>query len=327
MNRYSSLGWLILILASGNPPANAAEFTLVDALGVAAGQVVTAPGRLWVSLGNGEDWVYVRDFRFDTPDGRYVGYYNATLARVLRYPRDGWGTIYRADFDDPLFVYTPADFRSVPAGISPPVTRYPGVPSGYPSFYPPGGLPGGLPGPVLAQPLPTPPIVPPYVAPPRSSVEVIDEAITPGATLPPVTLTLVNPSDQTLSVQVADALGEVGLTDITVPPGGTHALQLPRRGDDVQTRTIRVTSPQTGRSETRTTTTTIDPLPRYNVSVARQVLRSIAIDRTGKDPEPISDARFEQTLIGEFLLPPDPRLTDQSIDLPASAAAFRVIQP
>ena len=315
-----------LLVCLSVPAATAGDFTLVDPYGVPAGRVVTGPGRLWVSLANGEDWVYVRDFRFDTPDGRYVGYFNATLARVLRYPRDGWGTIYRADFDEAYFVYTPADFRSVPSGISAPAYGYP-IDPGYPLRLDYPGAGETMPPPML----PPPPALPasprPRPLPPavRSSVRVIDETTTAGPAQPPVPLTLVNPSDETLVVQVADALGETAVAQIEVPASGQHILQLPRRGDDVVTKTIESISPQTGLTETRTVSRTIQSLPRYNVSVARRVLRSIAIDRTGKDPQPISDVRFEDNLLGEFLLPPDPAMRPATIDLPASAAAYRLI--
>jgi hypothetical protein len=56
--------------------------------------------------------------------------------------------------------------------------------------------------------------------------------------------------------------------------------------------------------------TPIPPTVLYDISVYEEFLQSIAIDRTGKSPNPIEDVNYQPRSIGFFLVPPGDELPE-----------------
>ncbi len=62
--------------------------------------------------------------------------------------------------------------------------------------------------------------------------------------------------------------------------------------------------------------TPIPPAAFYDVSVYEEILQSIAIDRTGKSPNPIEDVNYQPKSLGWLQLPPGQGLQENgSLDL------------
>jgi hypothetical protein len=72
---------------------------------------------------------------------------------------------------------------------------------------------------------------------------------------------------------------------------------------------------------TRSVSIPIPPESRYEVVVHEWAVQSVAIDRTGKSPDPIEDINMQGRGIGRFRLPPADQLRGATIDVFARARA------
>ena len=73
----------------GYPASTSAEsYDLVEPSGVVTGHIDIFPGRLIVQDHSGEQVYFSRDPGYDTRGGGYAGYFNDSLSRILRFPKD-----------------------------------------------------------------------------------------------------------------------------------------------------------------------------------------------------------------------------------------------
>ncbi|WP_149752934.1 hypothetical protein [Rubripirellula obstinata] len=261
---------------------------------------------------NGERITYIRDPRYDSRNRRFLGYYNTTLARILRFPASGSGRMQTADLDDPIVAYTTTRriVRPVRAGGDwlPPV-----IPG--PVFVPPPILPGyGIdPGPMIYAPNTQ---VFPSVAP--QSV-VLESKVVPKPDLPPAMVTLRNGGPRELQVTIVDN-SEPGRTQsIRLAPNASDTLRLIRDAGATRIEKVRVDSLATGDSATEEIESDLPPQSRYRIFVHEIRLQSIAIDRTPGGNNAIEDINQTGIGIGQFDLPPGPELQSGTIDVYAAA--------
>lgn len=351
---------VILAFVLGASPALAADLEMVDAFGNITGVVEASRKGLLVIENTGVQFFYQRAREYDLPDGRYLGFYNQTLNRIIRFPRSGRGPIERADLDTiyPQFVPASVSVRPIGSGpgfgpylsgwLGPPLgptpgysfysgTWYGGRPYGSPWHGGPGfGAPGfGGPGfggwpsfggyyhsgisisvaaPLgLASPLGPPP----QFAQPQSTL--IESRVVDDGKLPPVEMEFINTQNETLLVTLTDARHPGKQPQYKIPPGGSQRVKLPRSAG--QTRINRYqTWDDTGNPTERETRVVIDPEVRYEVTVDRLRIQSIAIDRTGKSPNEIEDINMQSVPVGGFSLPPGEQLLSDRIDVFAAAS-------
>lgn len=76
-----------------------------------------------------------------------------------------------------------------------------------------------------------------------------------------------------------------------------------------------------GQTWTNRVVTPVPPQSLYEVVVHQWQIQSIAIDRTGKSPNPIEDINFQGKGIGRFTLPPGNELQSTTIDVKQAALA------
>lgn len=383
----SGFAALLLSLASGPPPVLAADLEMVDAFGSITGVVEASREGLLVIENTGDQFFYQRAREYDLPGGRYLGFYNQTLNRIIRFPRSGRGAIERADLDAivPQFVPATVSVRPIGSGpgfgpyltgwLGPPVGPTPGYSfqsgvwsagqpygapwhgshghgghghgHGGPGFGGPGfGGPGwggpGFGGPGFGGPgfgglpyfggyqysgisitLPGPTALTSPFDPglqysqPQSTL--IESRVVDDGSLPPVEMEFVNTHNDTLLVTLTDVRHPGKQPQYKIPSGGSQRVKLPRSAG--QTRINRYqTWDDAGNPTERETRVAIDPEVRYEVTVDRLRIQSIAIDRTGKSPNEIEDINMQSVPVGGFSLPPGDQLISDSIDVFAAAS-------
>ncbi|TWU16289.1 hypothetical protein [Allorhodopirellula heiligendammensis] len=359
----SSRGFAIVGLIAcllGGAPLLAADLEMVDGYGNITGVIDASRRGLLVIENSGDQFFYQRAREYDLPDGRYLGFYNHTLNRIIRFPRSGRGPIERADLDTIYPQFRPASVSVRPIGSGPGFGPYLqgwlGPPNlspspGY-SFYSGtwyGGRPYGAPwrggpgygGPGFGRPgfggwpyfggyyhsgvsisVATPPIfngataAPLYPDQPQSTL--IESRVIDDGKLPPVEMEFINTQNETLLVTLSDAQHPGKQPQYKIAPGGSQRVKLPRSAG--QTRINRYqTWDAAGNPTEREVRVPIDPQVRYEVTVDRLRIQSIAIDRTGTSPNEIEDINMQSVRVGGFSLPPDDQLLSDTIDVFAAA--------
>ena len=305
---------LIAILAVTSAPGQ--RFELVQPDGLVTATIQIARGRLTVIEDSGERITYGRERRYDSPDDQYAGFVNVEFNRVLRFPRRGEGRLQTANLDDvaPRFRYSRRQVRQVTAAAHPPVAHPPVAHP--PAFWPPvAGGPVSFPTPV------DPYFYPPPVFPgahfgsiryPQSVL--IDSRIVPNPPLPPARIELYNGGRREIEVGLVDLQDPTQTRSLRIRAGQTSPVEVQRDagGEEVLTyRTINTF----GDGVTPNIVRPLAPQPRYEVVVHEWAMQSIAIDRTGKSPNPIEDINFQGRGLGRFLLPPSDLLRSQRIDV------------
>lgn len=326
--RWPMAGVAVLCLAA---VAGGQDYELVRPDGLVTSTVRVVRGRLIVTQPSGERFVYLREPRYDSPDGGYAGYVNPELNRVVRFPREGRGSVQTADLDDanPRFRFSSSQVRVAgsdrfPAGpVAPPGPPIPVAPGGlYPSLDPyaavdpysagfgsgyadPYGYGGGPAWGVPAYPLP-------------QSV-LIDSQFTPAPPLAPVQVELFNGSRRPLQVGLIQ-LEKPGVPaqSFSIPPGRSRVVELQRDAGGTEIRTYRTISPY-GDAVTKRVERAVPPEILYELVVHEWAMQSVAIDRTGKSPNVIEDVNYQGKGIGRFQLPAGERLQSQRIDVFAAA--------
>lgn len=330
-----SFGFALFLVFSGSfgtVSAEAQSFELVEPNGVVTARVEVKPGRLILVDANTGRTVFGREARYDSPNGRLIGYFQFELNRVLRFPRNGVGFMQTADLDDlaPRFQTTRRTVRPLTNG-RPNLPVAPGLGAGFPNngfpnihfgsagfgntglggngFGLPGiGFPGGM-GPVS-----------PFFPPQPQSV-VIDTQTIPNPPLAPVTVRLANGGPRDVQVTLVDLENPSRNQSMRIPPGRSSDVSLKRDAGGTQIQTYQVITP-TGESATRERTHSIPPAPRYEVVVHQWQIQSVAIDRTaGAGANPIEDINYRGKPIGRFKLPPGAELTAGVIDVDRAARA------
>jgi hypothetical protein len=343
-----ALAFILIQAATFTSTASAQRFELVEPSGIVTGRIEIARGRLLVYDSTGDRLYFSRQPRYDSYDGRSVGYFNIDLNRALRFPRCGSGWMQTADFDHAFPRYENTRRTVRPAGAfrghrqghfaSPwaPTFNNPGFAGpgyGTPGYEPPAyGPPAGFqPGYGYGTSFGTPgfggpnyggystPYASGYRSPRLQPQSVLIESETiPNPPLPPARLNLRNDGRREVQVAIVDAKNVSGSRSLRIPPGASKIVDLERDSGAQRVAHYRVVSPY-GESTTQEIVTDVPPPIRYEVVVHEWAMQSIAIDRTGKSPNPIEDINFQGRGLGRFPLPPGPELQSGTIDVVRAA--------
>ncbi len=289
----------------------AQDFVMIEPSGDVAARVEIRPGRMVVYELTGERLYFSREPGYDTIDGRFVGYFNSPLNRIIRFPRSGVGPMQSSDLDDfaPVYRLTrrivrPAD--PLVAGSNP----HFGI--GVPGYLDP-----NFPGPFIPTPfIPTPGFGGAYpIGPPLPQSVLIDSQSIPNPPLSPVRIELRNGGPREVQIGVVDLLKPGKTRSIRLGPGQSFEVSLERDAGARQIQNYRVITPL-GDSITREVVNDVPPAVRYEIVVHEWQIQSVAIDRTaGAGDNPIEDINFSGKPLGRFPLPPGAELQPGSIDV------------
>ncbi|MFN3193575.1 MAG: RICIN domain-containing protein [Aureliella sp.] len=150
------------------------------------------------------------------------------------------------------------------------------------------------------------------------NTEVISNAI-----LAPAKLELKNTHRNALVVALADVRNGKKFEQLRIEPKQSIEVELERDSGAMIVETVEIRSPS-GVWDRQQFTTAIPPRAFYDLSVYEEHLQSIAIDATGKSPNPIEDVNYVPKSVGWIALPPGNQLPDRAtIDLYPSALEAR----
>lgn len=313
---------------------SAADLEMVDGYGNVTGVIDVSRQGLAVFENSGDRFFYRRARRYDLPGGRYLGFYNSALNRIIRFPRSGYGPVQRADLDALFPQFVPASVTVRPIGSGPGFgpyldawlsPRYGVNPYyGWPP-YPPGPYIGGYYSSGISMslgPLSPPGMMSPLISrypsgQPQSTL--IETRVVESEPLSPVEIQFVNTHDETLNVTLTDSHHPDRQPEYRIPPGGSQRVKLPRDGGQTRIEVYQ-TYDTHGQAIRRETQVAIAPEVRYEVVVHRMRIQSIAIDRTGKSPNEIEDVNMQGVGVGRFVLPPGDQLVSGKIDVFTAAS-------
>lgn len=146
----------------------------------------------------------------------------------------------------------------------------------------------------------------PYAAPVVATVQPfwrsVSREIHANAQLPPAQLELQNSQRSALIVLLGDVRQGASVETIRIESGSTKTITLDRDAGSTIVETIEIRSPA-GIWDRQELVTAIPPAALYDLSVYEEHLQSIAIDRTGKSPNPIEDVNYVPKSIGWMPLP------------------------
>jgi hypothetical protein len=149
----------------------------------------------------------------------------------------------------------------------------------------------------------------------------VSQEIYPNPPLQPAQLGLANTNRDALFVLLADQRQPGKTEQIRIEPGQTVTVTLDRDPGATLVETYEIRSLH-GVWDRQQFTTAIPPQPLYDLSVYEEFLQSIAVDRTGKSPNPIEDVNYAPKSVGWFLLPAGDQLPPAStLDVLAEAKA------
>jgi hypothetical protein len=280
----------------------AQDYEIVDRLGHVSASATIARGRLTIVESTGQRVVFDREPRYDSADGQLLGFYNADLQRVLRFPIQGHGLMQVADLDRP----NPA-FRQTQRSVRPAEVDL-GI--GYVPGY-------GNPGYGAGYPLPVPSASPyPYVwgyRPPLPRSVLLDSKTVANPPLEPVLLELGNGGPREILVTVVDLrTGETN--EHRIGPAQQVQVKFQRDAGGKRFQRYQTVTPA-GASVVKEVVSEIAPAIRYELTVREWVVQSIAIDRTGKSPTVIEDVNYQGNGLGRFTLPPGQKLQSGQLDV------------
>ena len=280
------------------------QFELVQPDGRVSGTATITAGELLVQDAHGRVTRFDREPRFDSPDRQYAGYHSVDLRRAMRFPRAGRGPIQIAD----LRVSNPR-FRNAQQSVRP----------GRRIREHSRSLFESSPGYSLPYITPLPSRVSPYYdryasgyRPPRTVI--VDSRVIPHPALPPARLQLFNGGRRELQVGVVDLKNPQGTRSMRIGPGAVADVEIPRESGSQRVDQVRTISPY-GDWITREIVRDVPPSVRYEIVVHEWAMQSVAIDRTGKSPNPIEDINFQGRGLGRFPLPPGELLASGRIDV------------
>ena len=155
-------------------------------------------------------------------------------------------------------------------------------------------------------------------APPPPTIQVpiqrlVTATVQPNPPLDSVQTRLINSGRSELLVRITD-LRTGSSTDIRIQPGGFHDIEIERDAGATFIEKYEVVGP-TGPLLSQQFVTPVPPSSLYDVSVYQKFLQSIAIDRTGKSPNPIEDVNFQAKSIGSFVIPAGDRFRGGELDV------------
>ncbi len=120
---------------------------------------------------------------------------------------------------------------------------------------------------------------------------------------------------------MATRAGQAAEQNLRIAAGGSASLTLDRDAGATLLETIEIRSAG-GVWDRRQLATPIPARAFYDLSIYEEHLQSIAIDRTGKSPNPIEDINYVSKSLGRIALPAGAQLPEQArIDVFAEAKA------
>ena len=141
----------------------------------------------------------------------------------------------------------------------------------------------------------------------KLTISASQHQVVPNPPLSPTTARITNSHSDTLIVLVADRRKPQQLQRIRIPSRGSERVQLDRDAGATLVETVE-TMDAFGNWQQRQFKTPIPPSVLYDMSVYEEFLQSIAIDRTGKSPNPIEDINYQPRGVGFFIVPPGDNL-------------------
>ncbi|MCA9127281.1 MAG: hypothetical protein KDB22_09345 [Planctomycetales bacterium] len=164
------------------------------------------------------------------------------------------------------------------------------------------------------------PIVPPPVIAFQPLTRTVRQEVIPNAALPPAQVELINSHRYALITLIGDRRDADSVTQVRIEPNTKVVVSLERDPGArlVETFELQIAPGQWERQEF---VTELPPSTRYDLSVYEEHLQSIAIDRTGKSPNPIEDTNFVPKSVGWLLLPAELQVTMQIDVYPTAVAA------
>ncbi|TWU58742.1 hypothetical protein Poly51_15220 [Rubripirellula tenax] len=315
---------LVSVFLGWSASAGAQNFEMFEPNGLVVADVEIGPGRLVMHEYAGSRLYFSREPSYDSFDGRFVGYFQFELNRILRFPRGGFGAMQTADLDDfaPNFRITRRQVRPAGRRRAGPIPGPGYVGPGYigPGHIHPGLIGPGPIGPVIIGPtgfgpfVPTPSLgFPTGPALPQSVV--LDSQTIPNPPLSPVAVQLRNGGPRDIQVGVVDLQNPPKTRAVRIAAGGITTVTLERDAGARQVQNIRVVTPL-GDLETREIVNDVPPSVRYEIVVHEWKIQSVAIDRTaGAGENPIEDINVHGKGMGRFPLPPGDELKAGSIDV------------
>lgn len=125
------VGLLMVLVLTAVPAAAQQRFRLaVPGDPTATSSAVLSERELLVTDATGTTFRYVREPRFDTADGRFLGFYNAAAQQPLRWPALGQGAMQLGDPLGQQWRASQQQIQAVAAGGGPLIQPRPGVPLG-----------------------------------------------------------------------------------------------------------------------------------------------------------------------------------------------------
>jgi hypothetical protein len=155
------------------------------------------------------------------------------------------------------------------------------------------------------------------IGPPPQSVR-LDSKTIPNPPLAPARVVFRNDGPREVQVAIIDSQNPSGTQSMRIQPAAAVEVTLERDAGARQVSHYRVITPL-GEWITREFVTEVPPPIRYEVMVHEWAIQSVAIDRTGKSPNPIEDINYQGRGIGRFPLPPGPELRSGTIDVYSEA--------
>ena len=291
-------------------PLGSGQFDVVDAGGLTVGVIHLEWNELTYTEPGGPVYLYRRDPNFDTADGRFVGFYNRALARVLKFPRSGSGYYFTADLDDAF----PTDRRS--RDIIRPRRGWGG--GGFGGGVARGGL-GLRPGYSAVPVLPPVGVRSPVLRPPVLPAAAVQTRTVPLPDLSPVTVQLVNGGPRDVQVTLLDLKTNQTFTR-KIGVGQTQPMTLKREGGAKVIETYEEIGPL-GDVIAQERVDYVPPPVRYELTVHQWRVQSVSIDRTLPGGDVIDDVNVQGQAVGSFPLPSGSNLTAGTIDVYRAARA------
>lgn len=147
----------------------------------------------------------------------------------------------------------------------------------------------------------------------------VSQEVHANSALAPAQLGLVNSNRTALIVLLADQRQAGKVQQIRIEPGQSATVTLDRDAGATIVETYEIRSPS-GVWDRQQFTTAVPPRVYYDLSVYEEFLQSIAIDRTGKSPNPIEDVNYQPKSVGWLQIPPGAALPQSSnMDVMAQA--------
>ncbi len=304
------LASLLILTTTGLSSSDAESFEIVDSRANTTATLRFERNDIWLTdTITGRTDKYLRERRYDSRDGNFLGYLNQVSGSVLRLPASGQGEILRADLNDPSPQFRRTRESLRPRSQSPSLwdqrqsqpydDRFNGPPQRF------GGQNLGM------YSVGSERLYSPYRYPQSVLVE---SKLIPDTPLTSVPVKLHNGGPGEIQMEILDLNNPSNDRSLRLRSGQSVNAEFARSAGGTLIETYQ-TYDIYGEPITRDLTRHIPPKVLYEIVVRTRELQSVAIDRTGKSPNPIEDANYHGRGIGRFALPPGDALQPGPIDV------------